>query len=611
MYLNDNNIISLAEIEGLTNLRNIYILNNLLEENLDLSNLLYLNGINIEIAKGIKLILPDENSINLPDYIEVEETLIETLELDYTNIIEDIQDLDIVPENYNFTVYETYTGIGEDEGKVANNKCLVTITTNDNRSYDISIPVKYLNSNEYNENDANYVDDIVKNHMDNHIYNYGEWKDFKYEESTINYYEEIENKFDVDIVLMEPGGFGGGGLYILGGHAKNVKIFKNGVLYYDETVGITFVNVLNIPSNYTEEDILNTVIELEKLYYYGNVTIKEGAYRVRYENGDYVEYHLEHIENAYTLYVDNYPEGKNIGYVCVKYEPETENIDLEAKEMVLIDLDTWIKDYTDIWEVVKLELEKYYKNQLGDEYTCNITFDSTGGSYFYFGFEYTIEIFKDGEIVDTKMFLTQVRLELDINVESDLTVEEISQLVKEEITNARTEIYDIVVQHDYDNVYNIYQVDDEQLYLDAEVYVNIVKKDVIINDKMIEGLTDKTNTVIELLDNFNWDENKVIVKDINGKTLEGDSKIGTGSTVELLNDVNEVINTYTTVVKGDLDGDGQVKSFDAYVILTNVAGSNNLTEAQILAGCLTDTTEVTSFDAYKVLLYVSNKTNEL
>ena len=62
----------------------------------------------------------------------------------------------------------------------------------------------------------------------------------------------------------------------------------------------------------------------------------------------------------------------------------------------------------------------------------------------------------------------------------------------------------------------------------------------------------------------------VEIKNISGTVIEKDNLVGTGTTINIKNDKDEVISTYTIVIYGDVDGDGKIYAVDYQKIKNHI-----------------------------------------
>ena len=120
---------------------------------------------------------------------------------------------------------------------------------------------------------------------------------------------------------------------------------------------------------------------------------------------------------------------------------------------------------------------------------------------------------------------------------------------------------------------------------------------VIKNDKVkIETETNEVSTVPGATGNdfAQLLSSEVVVKNANGQLMPLDAKLGTGCTIN---------DTYTIVVKGDVDGDAEATALDAAMILRYTVGQYQMSEIAGFAGALCESSIPTALDAAKILRY--------
>ena len=94
--------------------------------------------------------------------------------------------------------------------------------------------------------------------------------------------------------------------------------------------------------------------------------------------------------------------------------------------------------------------------------------------------------------------------------------------------------------------------------------------------------------------------------DSTGKQLLSSDLIGTGDSFNVY--VNGVIDTtYTISLYGDIDGDGNITSADALIVLKAAAGKTTLTDNEMQAADVNADGKVNSADALEILKYASGK----
>ena len=87
--------------------------------------------------------------------------------------------------------------------------------------------------------------------------------------------------------------------------------------------------------------------------------------------------------------------------------------------------------------------------------------------------------------------------------------------------------------------------------------------------------------------------------------------LGTSTKVKVVdNATNKVVETYTVVIFGDIDGDGAIKAADALSVLKHVSGSVFLDEIQQFAADVDDNEIIAAGDALSILKYVSGSITE-
>ncbi len=93
----------------------------------------------------------------------------------------------------------------------------------------------------------------------------------------------------------------------------------------------------------------------------------------------------------------------------------------------------------------------------------------------------------------------------------------------------------------------------------------------IDEDMHVEGIIYELNSVLDFKNRINKADIYVEVSDISGIQLNEADLVGTGTTVYIYDSAtNELLDTYTVVLYGDVDGDGLINDADKEII-TNVA----------------------------------------
>lgn len=112
-----------------------------------------------------------------------------------------------------------------------------------------------------------------------------------------------------------------------------------------------------------------------------------------------------------------------------------------------------------------------------------------------------------------------------------------------------------------------------------EIYTTMPTKQ-IDGKECITTLNGQNNKVGDVLVQANFPNIKysTVAKDKNGKTLANTDKLGTGSTIELKDNANNIVKTYYIVISGDIDGDGRVRSKDLMLLINHLSGKNEITD---------------------------------
>ena len=67
-------------------------------------------------------------------------------------------------------------------------------------------------------------------------------------------------------------------------------------------------------------------------------------------------------------------------------------------------------------------------------------------------------------------------------------------------------------------------------------------------------------------------------KNVDNKTLNNDSLIGTGTIIKILDSSNKEIVKYTIIIRGDVNGDGKITSSDYVLIKNHIMGTSKLSD---------------------------------
>ena len=92
---------------------------------------------------------------------------------------------------------------------------------------------------------------------------------------------------------------------------------------------------------------------------------------------------------------------------------------------------------------------------------------------------------------------------------------------------------------------------------------------------------------------------EVVVKNAKGETLTEGDKLGTGCVIN---------DTYSVVVLGDVNGDGEVKSTDYMAIKNAIMGTKDLSDASKTAADVNNDGNIKSTDYMKIKNYIMGNT---
>jgi len=152
---------------------------------------------------------------------------------------------------------------------------------------------------------------------------------------------------------------------------------------------------------------------------------------------------------------------------------------------------------------------------------------------------------------------------------------------------------------DYETTYKLYLVpvnpDTIEQPKEDETFI---KNEKIKIDTQTDGVTAVPDSTVDDFANLLGTE--VVVKNANGEVLAAGNNLGTGCVVN---------DTYTVVVLGDVNGDGEVLAVDALQILKSSTNSSNLSGAYLQAADIDNDGSVLATDALKALKHSTNSEN--
>ena len=104
---------------------------------------------------------------------------------------------------------------------------------------------------------------------------------------------------------------------------------------------------------------------------------------------------------------------------------------------------------------------------------------------------------------------------------------------------------------------------------------------------------------------YNNEKYDLVIKNASGKNIENDELVGTGTTVNLcLKDSNEIIQTYTIVIYGDVNGDGKIYATDYVKIKNHIMDTEKLNGVYAIAADVNRDSKVYATDYVKVKNYI-------
>ena len=119
----------------------------------------------------------------------------------------------------------------------------------------------------------------------------------------------------------------------------------------------------------------------------------------------------------------------------------------------------------------------------------------------------------------------------------------------------------------------IRKLEDGEIIFDEQLYVNANE---------ISGLENKNNTVDKFIQNIKTNY-KIEIYNSSGQKIEGNSLVGTGSTVKILDNDTTIIE-YNIIMYGDVNGDGKINSIDLLVLQRHILEIQKFSGVYLKAG---------------------------
>lgn len=139
----------------------------------------------------------------------------------------------------------------------------------------------------------------------------------------------------------------------------------------------------------------------------------------------------------------------------------------------------------------------------------------------------------------------------------------------------------------------------------SNYYIN--KLNVRNNAGYINGFS--VGTTVNTIINSLVGTNSVSVVNINGAGINGNSKLGTGSTIVVTDSDGKTKYNYKVVIYGDVNGDGAITASDYVNVKNYIMKKKNLSEAALRGADSNKSGSVTASDYVVIKNYILKKTN--
>ena len=128
----------------------------------------------------------------------------------------------------------------------------------------------------------------------------------------------------------------------------------------------------------------------------------------------------------------------------------------------------------------------------------------------------------------------------------------------------------------------------------------VIDENINIKDEVVTNIMPNT-LVSTLKQKFTLTNLTLEIKDVNNNILDENSKVGTGTTLNIKKEDGSIYNSYTVVISGDVTGDGNINSADLLKIVKYLKGINTLNES---AADVTKDNKINSADLLKIVKYL-------
>ena len=104
---------------------------------------------------------------------------------------------------------------------------------------------------------------------------------------------------------------------------------------------------------------------------------------------------------------------------------------------------------------------------------------------------------------------------------------------------------------------------------------------------------------------YSKDNYDVVIKNINGEVISDDKLVGTGTTINLVTkDTKDIIQTYTVIIYGDVNGDGKIYATDYVKIKNHIMDISKLNGVPMIAADVNRDGNIYATDYVKVKMHI-------